>query len=311
MRVSIALALALAAVAGRVRGEELVTVSEATRLAGAPAVRLVSADPAPAFAKEHLRGSVSAPPRDLHLLDDVRSCRGLPMCEARAAAFIGGTLGIGPDTEVIVYDAGSGVNASGTWFFLRLYGVERVRILDGGLAAWKAGGGAVEGGPAATPPARTFVPRARRELVATVDEVRRAALEPARYVLLDARTADEFAGRERKSALASPGEERTVARGGAIPGAILAPWPDFAGNRDGLPGRPTFPPPDEVRSHLARLAIEGWAPTKTAVVYCHVGLGRASFVVLALTRAGHPAKLYVGSWDEWGNDPALPVAARP
>ena len=312
MRHLIALALALAAAAGPARGlDELITAGDARALAGDPGVRFVSADPEKAFAKEHLPGSVSAWPRNLHLLEDVRACRGLPMCEARAAAFIGGRLGIAEDTDVVVYDAGSGVNASGAWFFLRLYGVERVRILDGGLAAWKAHGGAVVAGAAETPAPRTFVPRVHRELVASVDEVRRAATDAVRYVLLDARTLDEFNGKERYSALVSPGDERIVARGGAIPAAIHAPWPDFAGNREGLPGRPTFPGPDEVRGHLERLGKEGWAPSKTAIVYCHVGLGRASFVVLALRRAGHPAKLYVGSWDEWGNDPALPLAARP
>lgn len=311
MRIAIAVALALAA-AGPARGaEELITADDARALAGDPAVRFVSADPAKAFAKEHIPGSVSAWPHDLHLLEDVRACRGLPMCEARAAVFVGGTLGIGADTEVVVYDAGPGVNASGTWFFLRLYGVERVRILDGGLATWKAHGGAVEAGAAATPAVTAFEPRVRRELLATRDEVTRAASDAAGHVLLDARTFDEFTGKERYGALASPGNERTVARGGAIPGAIFAPWNVFAANREGLPDRPTFRDPAETGRQLERLAKEGWDPSKAAIVYCHVGLGRGSFVVLALRRAGYPAKLYVGSWDEWGNDPALPLAVRP
>ena len=309
-RIALALALAVASVPARA-AEELVTVADARALAGSGKARFVSADPGPAFQKEHIPGSVSAWPRTLHLLADVKACGGLPMCEPRAAALIGGTLGIGPETEVVVYDAGSGVNASGAWFFLRLYGVERVRILDGGLATWKAHGGALEAGAPATPAAATFAPRVRRELLATVDEVRRAALDPARYVLLDARSADEFAGKERYSALASPGDERVVARGGAIPGAIHAPWAGFAGNPDGLADRPTFLGAAETRGALERLAQAGWSPSKTAIVYCHVGLGRATFVALALRRAGHPAKLYVGSWDEWGNDPALPLAARP
>jgi thiosulfate/3-mercaptopyruvate sulfurtransferase len=48
------------------------------------------------------------------------------------------------------------------------------------------------------------------------------------------------------------------------------------------------------------------------ISYCQVGLGRGSFQYLALKSAGHDkVKVYVGSWDEWGNDPSLPLAAQP
>ena len=144
-KLALAAALAGAAAAAHAAGA-FVAADEAKALVGKPDVRFVFADSEADFAKGHVPGSVVAYAHDLHLLDDVKACKGLPMCEPRAAKVIGETLGIGADTDVVVYDTGSGANASGTWFFLALYGVKKVRILDGGVATWKAHGGAVETG---------------------------------------------------------------------------------------------------------------------------------------------------------------------
>ena len=74
-----------------------------------------------------------------------------------------------------------------------------------------------------------------------------------------------------------------------------------------------FPKDDaDLKKQLQKLEKNGYAPGKTVISYCHVGLGRGSFQYLALRRAGHQnVKVYVGSWDEWGNDASLPLAAQP
>ena len=66
------------------------------------------------------------------------------------------------------------------------------------------------------------------------------------------------------------------------------------------------------QKQLEKLKKNGYDPKKTVISYCHVGLGRGSFQYLALRQAGvKNVKVYVGSWDEWGNDPSLPLAAQP
>jgi thiosulfate/3-mercaptopyruvate sulfurtransferase len=314
MRIPTALALALVALAGSARAaEELVSVDEAKALVGKPDVRFVFSDSEKEFAKGHIPGSVAAYSHDLHLLEDVKACKGLPMCEPRAARFIGETLGVDAATEVVVYDAGQGVNASGNWFFLALYGVKKVRILDGGLATWKAHGGPIETGAPAKPPAKAFAPQVQWEMIASLEEVKAATGDPARYVVLDSRhTLDEFTGKQLLGAMTAPGKEETVKRGGAIPTAIFSPWSKYAGNKDGQPDKPTYKEKADLEKQLERLKKNGYDPAKTVITYCHVGLGRGSFQYLALRRAGHQkTKLYVGSWDEWGNDPSLPLAAQP
>jgi thiosulfate/3-mercaptopyruvate sulfurtransferase len=313
-KVVLALAATLAAAASpALAAGELVTADEAKAIVGKPTVRFVFADSEQDFAKGHIPGSVVAYAHDLHLLDDVKACKGLPMCEPRAAKVIGETLGIGADTEVVVYDTGAGANASGTWFFLRLYGVKKVQILDGGVATWKAHGGPIETGSPATVAAKPFVPSVQWSMIADVDEVKRAIAEPAKYVILDSRhNLDEYTGKSLLGALAAPGREENVKRGGAIPTAIFSPWTKYAGNKDGQPDKPTLKGKAELQKQIEKLEKNGYAPGKTVISYCHVGLGRGSFQYLAFRSAGHEnVKVYVGSWDEWGNDATLPLAAQP
>lgn len=310
------LALALAALhlaAPALADDLFITHDEARPLVGKAGVRFVWADSEKEFTKAHVPGSVVAFAHDLHYLDDVKACQGLPMCEPHAAKLIGEELGIDAATEVVVYDLGPGANASGTWFFLKLYGVKKVRILDGGLATWKAHGGAVETGQPAKVPARAFTPAVDRSMVATLDEVKKATGDGAHYLLLDARhNLDEYTGKTLLTALASEDKEITVKRGGAIPGAVFSPWSKYAGNKDGQADKPTLKDAAELQKQLEKLKKSGYAPDKTVISYCHVGLGRGSFQYLALKRAGHQnVKVYVGSWDEWGNDGALPLAAQP
>ena len=293
--------------------EVFVSAAEAKALAAKPETRFVFADAEKEFEKGHLAGSSVAFAHDLHLLDDVKQCKGLPMCEKRAAELIGQELGVDAATPVVVYDGGPGANASGTWFFLTLYGVKNARILDGGLAAWKAAGGAVETGAPKKPAAKAFTPAVQWEMIASLDEVKKATGDGAHYLLLDARhNLDEYTGKTQLTALEAPGKEETVKRGGAIPGAVFSPWTKYAGNKDGQPGKPTLKDQAELEKQLEKLKKNGYDPAKTVISYCHVGLGRGSFQYLALRRAGHKnVKVYVGSWDEWGNDPSLPLASQP
>jgi len=259
------------------------------------------------FEKEHIKDSTVAFAHDLHFLDDVKKCDGLPMCEANAAKFIG-SLGIDNSTPVIVYDSGIGVNASGTWFFLALYGHKNVKILDGGLAAWKAAGGATGSGHHKAA-AKSFKVSVDRSMIANKAEVVKATKDAGGYLIVDARhKLEQYTGKSLQTALDHDGKESTVARGGHIPTAVFSPWTKYAGNKKGVAGKPTFKKDKKLKKQLKKLKKKGYAKSKTVISYCHVGLGRGSFQYLALKKAGHDnVKLYVGSWNEWGNDSSLPV----
>jgi thiosulfate/3-mercaptopyruvate sulfurtransferase len=286
-----------------------ISAEEAQKLFGKENVRFVFADSEKDYEKNHIGKSVIAYAHDLYYLDDIKKCKGLPMCEPTAQNFIGKQLGIDAQTEVIVYDSGIGVNASGTWFFLNLYGHNKTKILDGGLATWQAKGFAVETGKESKPPAKTFAAKVNGDMFATREEVERATKDQTQYLILDSRhTLDEFTGKQLLSGLTAPGKEITVARGGSIPNAIFSPWTKYAGNKNGDANKPTMKDIADLQKQLEKLKKNGYDANKTIVTYCHVGLGRGSFQYLALKKAAHAkVKLYIGSWQEWGNDPKLPL----
>ena len=161
--------------------------------------------------------------------------------------------------------------------------------------------------------AKAFAPAVDWSMIASLDEVKKASGDSAHYLLLDARhNLDEYTGKTLQSALTAPDKEITVKRGGAIPGAVFSPWSKYAGNKDGLADKPTLKDPADLGKQLEKLKKNGYDPQKTVISYCHVGLGRGSFQYLALKAAGHKnVKVYVGSWNEWGNDASLPLAAQP
>jgi thiosulfate/3-mercaptopyruvate sulfurtransferase len=308
MKSFVAVAVLFTAAIGHAQSA-FIDVESAKALVGKPEARFVFADSEADFKKGHIPGSAGAFAHDLTILDDVRACKGLPMCEPKAAAFIGAKLGIDDKTQVVVYDAGAGANASGAWFFLSLYGHKNVRILDGGLATWKAHGGAIEEGAAKAIAAKTFKPAVQADMIANLDEVKKATGDNAHYVILDARhNLEEYTGKQLMSGLQADGKEITVARGGFIPTAVFSPWTKYAGNKGAEADKPTLKKPDDLKKQLEKLKKNGYAPDKTVISYCHVGLGRGSFQYLALREAGQKnVKLYVGSWHEWGNTPDLPL----
>lgn len=297
-------------VAGAARADEFfISADEAKGLLGKPSVQFVSADAEKDYEKAHIPGSASAYAHDMQYLDDVRACKGLPMCEPTAQKAIG-ALGIDNATQVIVYDSGMGVNASGDWFFLTLYGHKNVKILDGGLATWKAHGGAVEmGKPKAIAP-KAFKTDVQWAMIANLDEVKKASTtDAAKYLIVDARhNLDEYTGKSLLSGLQAPGKEVTAKKGGFIPTAVFSPWSKYAGNKNAEADKPTLKNAADLNKQLEKLKKSGYDASKTVISYCHVGLGRGSFQYLALQKAGHKnTKLYVGSWNEYGNTDGLPV----
>lgn len=190
--------------------------------------------------------------------------------------------GVREDRAVVVYDDAGGTSAARAWWLLRWAGLTDVRLLDGGLGAWTAAGLPVEAGPV-TAEAGDVVLTTGGMPTVSADE---AAAWPG--TLLDARALPRYLGEV----------EPVDPRAGHIPGAVSAPTTDNLGP-DG-----TFLPDDALRERFRALGVEPGAPV---AVYCGSGV-TAAHEVAALASVGVPAALYPGSWSQWSNDPARPVA---
>jgi thiosulfate/3-mercaptopyruvate sulfurtransferase len=218
----------------------------------------------------------------------------LPQAEALAIAF--GRLGIDEHVQVIAYDQGTGAYAARLWWLLRWLGHVQVAVLNGGLAAWERAG---------LPLSSAIEPRAPRRFRASADPrrvesdgevaqlVSSGALARSERVLVDARSADRFAG-----------ENETIDPvAGHIPGARNHP---FGANLDAQ-GR--FLEPGQLRA-LWEKTLRG-ASAQQLIAMCGSGV-TACHNLLALEAAGLPgARLYAGSWSEWITDPTHPVARGP
>jgi thiosulfate/3-mercaptopyruvate sulfurtransferase len=245
------------------------------------------------YAEGHIPGAVYVD-LDTELADPVgdgsRGRHPLPDPQRFAAAMR--RAGVTLDRGVVVADAGDGSVAARAWWLLRHHGHDDVRLLDGGLAAWRAAGGAVVAGDdaapyddAGPPTGSPFTASVARLRVLDADEAAAYAVDRA---LLDARPRPRYRG-----------ETEPVDRvAGHIPGALSAPTLDNV-DADGR-----FRPGEELAARYAALGVHAGAPV---AVSCGSGV-TAAHSVLALALIGIDAGLYAGSWSEWVSDPTRPVA---
>jgi len=192
--------------------------------------------------------------------------------------------GLTGEELVVAYDDDRDLAASRAWWLLRWAGLEDVRLLDGGLAAWAAAGGELEPGDVTPEPGTVTLSPGHLPTIA-IDEVPAAA---AHGVLLDARAAERYRGEI----------EPIDPQAGHVPGAVSAPT---TGNLD-ADGR--FLPPDALRERFRTVGVDG---TRPVAVYCGSGV-TAAHQIAALALAGVDAALYPGSWSQWSADETRPVA---
>ena len=241
-----------------------------------------------AYAENHIPGAVFLH-CDRDLSGPVSGSNGRhPLPDPEALAKRLGEIGIAPQTQVVVYDDAQGMIAGRLWWLLRWLGHDKVAVLDGGLQAWLAAGGAMT---AVVPIMRGahFVARLRDDGLADAGYVL-SRLETPHMHLIDARSPDRFRG-----------ENETIDPvGGHIPGAVNRFF------RDNLQADGCFKPAAILRAEW--LALLAGTTADQVVHQCGSGVS-ACHNLLAMEIAGLPgSKLYAGSWSEWCLDAGRPVA---
>ncbi|WP_024955000.1 sulfurtransferase [Sulfurospirillum arcachonense] len=322
-------------------GDILISAKEAIKLINKQDVMFVSGDGADIFKTGHIKGSVEMFAHHLHHSDSTghMHCAPLFMCPDEAEKYIS-SKGISNDTLVIAYDNFRGPNATGVYAFFKSWGHKNIKILDGGRSAIMAIDPqqrvydklknelkALQKSKApkmlidetkdkmkkqakkllvikgAEPKQKNGhykidTKKINYDYIASKHEVLDAVKDilkngkDSEYKIIDTRGFTEVMG-ERKL--------DNVARGGHIPGAVFIEWKNITDFDKEL----SFQELDRLQKVFDKYGI---TKDKKIYAYCHVGAGRSSHIITALELLGYPnAKVYTGSWDEWGNDMNLPI----
>lgn len=194
--------------------------------------------------------------------------------------------GVSDDSRIVVY--GAPLEAARLFYTLEYVGLRHAAVLDGGLGAWRAAGGALSTEPVA--PERGQITSNPRSSVSVDADWVAARLDADGVALIDARSPDEFSGRRLS---------RGTQRPGHIPGAANLPWDGLLVSME----TPLLRDPADLERLLAGAGV---AEGDTVVTYCRTGM-RAAVVYLAARSLGYETAMYDGSYLEWSGRTDLPV----
>ena len=201
--------------------------------------------------------------------------------------------GIANDDTVILYGGNNNWFAAYAYWYFKLYGHEKVKLLDGGRKKWELDGRPLTAETISHPITEYNAKAPNRSIRAFRDEVLAAI---GNKNLVDVRSPDEFSGR-----ILAPAHlpQEQAQRAGHIPGAINVPW-SRAANEDG-----TFKSDEDLTAIYAYAGLDGSKPT---IAYCRIG-ERSSHTWFVLHELlGHAdVKNYDGSWTEYGSLVGVPI----
>lgn len=273
----------------------LISADDLAARLGDPNLRIVDAswhldgrDARADFAQAHIPGAVFL---DLDAVSDPDSPLRHTLPAPAAFAASAGVLGLSDRNRIVVYDTTGLFSAARVWWMLKIMGARDVRVLDGGLPAWRARDLPVEDGLPPRPDFAVFSPDFEASAVAALEDVRTALDDGAQVV--DARGAARFRG--------EASEPRPGVRPGHMPGALNLPYGSLL-TPDG-----TMKRGDALEAAFRDAGVDIERPVVTT---CGSGV-TAAILILGLTELGRSARLYDGSWSEWGSPEGGPVVTGP
>ncbi len=259
-------------IASAISAQDVISAADLAKISKNNDVVVVYAGASDGY-KVHITGAVSVPHTSLCTNEPVRNLIKSPAEMAKDL----GAAGVSADKKIVVYDEGSGKYSSRMYWILKYLGASDVKVLNGNMKAWKAARKPITGSPTKSKSA-TFTAKADTDQLATMDEVKKA-VGNASYVLVDARTPEEYAG-----------TAETELRKGHIPSAVNVNYETVLDSKGLLKSN------DQLK---ALFESKGITKDKTAILYCETSV-RAGVLYLALKGLGYPnVKVYDGAYLEW------------
>lgn len=242
------------------------------------------------YQKMHIPGAIYA-----HLNKDLSGVRTPvtgrhPLPETQIFARKLAEWGITKTKQIVVYDTVGGSFAARLWWLLRFYGYLHVAVLNGGLGKWIREGNSLQGGiENGNPLDQVPELEPNRNLMVTTQEMVQIFSDPS-FRVIDARSHERYLGEN----------ETMDPIAGRIPGALNR----FHENN--LQADLTMKPAETLQKEFAE--ILGDTSPKNVIVYCGSGVTSCHHLLAMKVAGMEGARLYLGSWSEWIQDPAHPIA---
>jgi thiosulfate/3-mercaptopyruvate sulfurtransferase len=198
------------------------------------------------------------------------------------------SLGIDRESKIVVYDDNMSKDAARIWWILRYWGLEEVRLLNGGWPTWKSESMPVQTEAVEAPKPTHFIAIPVSKRLATKQSLLES-LKNSSVQIVDARSEGEFCGTEKLR----------NKKAGAIPGAKHLEWSDLLDKET-----QRFKSADQIEKLFVGVGVDVHKPTAT---HCQGG-GRASVMAFGLElMGGTDVSNYYKSFGEWGNADDTPV----
>ena len=262
----------------------VITAKELKTLAKSGDVIIVSARQASDYSSKHIDGAINIDHKSLYKAEGVSSM----LKSADEISKIFGEKGISESSKIVIYDTGSNKAAGRLYWIFKYMGAGDVSILNGHLKGWgKIRGKVTKNATKITP--TTFKATLNKAIITDLAYVK-AHKGDAGVVLLDVRSADEFAGKDT---------DKNIKRYGHIPGAVNLEYKAVV-NENG-----TIKSKDEITKAMNAAGVTS---DKEIILYCASSV-RAGVVYMALKDIlGYPnVKIYDGAYYEWESDKANPI----
>jgi len=277
-----------------VRADQVLMSTDALAASlGDPSLRILEVDEdTTAYGRGHIPGALG-----VHWQHDLQDPIRREFIGAEAFAALMDRLGVGNDTPVVLYGGNNNWFAAYAYWYLKYYGHQPVKLLDGGRKSWELEGRPLtEEAPQPSPTTGYRVKGPVEEIRALRGQVAEVLDDPG-VGLVDVRSPEEYRG-EKLAPDHLPQE--AAQRPGHIPGAANVPWAKAVNPETGA-----FLPTEQLRSLYEG---HGLTPDLAVVAYCRIGERSAHTWFVLHELLGYPrVRNYDGSWTEWGSLVGVPI----
>lgn len=265
----------------------LIEVDELQNIITNDTIKIIDFRKPAVYAKEHIQGAVNIWRTAIE--DSSYPYKGM-MASKQQLERLFSNLGIKTGHSLVIYDDIGLCDAARLWWVLQNYDYTNVRLLHGGISAWKTAKGAVTN---TTTPIKTSLFKLPENpsfnYYASKEEVLKSIKK--NHLLIDTRTLDEFTGKRHK---------KGAFKGGRIPTSKWIDWAEAI----------TYTGTKKLKSKESLEQIYGALTSSkndSIIVYCHSGVRSAHTTFVLTQLLGYKqVKNYDGSWVEWSHFKGLP-----